>query len=116
MTDMNEKDLFDPEEEAVIETITLDFEDGGSAECEVLLVFPLGDKEYIALNPLDENGELDVNEPILLYRFIDHGDDEDPEILDIETDEEFEAAGNEFDRICEMITEEDEEDEEDEDK
>ena len=38
-------------------TITLTMEDDTEVECAVLTVFPVDAKEYIALLPLDENGQ-----------------------------------------------------------
>ena len=38
-------------------TITLTMEDDTEVECAILTVFPVDAKEYIALLPLDENGQ-----------------------------------------------------------
>ncbi len=40
-------------------TVTLTLDDGTVQECAVLTIFPVDDKQYIALLPLDENGEND---------------------------------------------------------
>lgn len=37
--------------------VTLDLDDGSQVECEILTIFTIGERDYIALLPLDENGE-----------------------------------------------------------
>ena len=49
-------------------TITLTMEDDTEVECAVLTVFPVDAKEYIALLPLDENGQNESGE-VYLYTF-----------------------------------------------
>ena len=43
-------------------TITLTMEDDTEVECAILTVFPVDAKEYIALLPLDENGQNESGE------------------------------------------------------
>lgn len=76
------------------DTITLSLDDGTELNCVVLDIFTVDDKEYIALQP--EEGEEDDN--VFLYRFIQEGDDE-PELLNIEDDDEFEAVADAFEQI-----------------
>ena len=38
-------------------TVTLTLDDDTTIECAVLTIYPAGGREYIALLPLDENGE-----------------------------------------------------------
>ena len=49
------------------------------------------EKEYIALLPLDENGD-NTDGQIYLYRFIDNGEEEEPGLENIEEDEEFDRV------------------------
>ena len=49
-------------------TITLTMEDDTEVECAILTVFPVDAKEYIALLPLDENGQNESGE-VYLYAF-----------------------------------------------
>ena len=72
--------------------LTLEFEDGKEIECEIMGVFGVEGKEYIALVPND--GTQDV----YLYGYREINEDEF-EMLDIEDDEEFEKVAAEFDRI-----------------
>lgn len=84
----------DHEHEHMNVTLTLD--DGSELECEVLCIFPVGEKDYIALVPADS--EEDEESEIFLYQFIEHDNDE-IELLNIENDEEFEAVSDAFDEL-----------------
>ena len=82
-----------------IGTVTLIMEDDSEVECEILAIFPAGEKDYIALLPLDDKEEDDV----IIYRFIDHGEEEDPELQNIEDDEEYEVAADAFDELLDDL-------------
>ena len=68
-------------------TVTLTLENNEELECAVLNIFEADEKEYIALLPLDENGD-NTDGQIYLYRFIDNGEEEEPGLENIEEDEE----------------------------
>lgn len=70
--------------------LTLEFDDGDKKECLVLVVFELDGKEYIALE--------DDNEDVYLYAYHDLNEEEF-ELVDIQTDEEFEKVCAEFERL-----------------
>lgn len=70
--------------------LTLEFDDGDKKECLVLVVFEIDGKEYIALE--------DDNEEVYLYGYHDLNEEEF-ELVDIETDEEFEKVCAEFERL-----------------
>ncbi len=72
--------------------MTLTFDDGEEEECEVQGVFECDGKEYVAL--LSDNGDA----YIYGYRPLD-GDEF--ELLDIETEEEFDRAAAKYDEIME---------------
>jgi uncharacterized protein YrzB (UPF0473 family) len=76
------------------DTITLSLDDGTELNCIVLDIFTVDDKDYIALQP--EEGEEDDN--VFLYRYIQEGD-EDPQLLNIEDDDEFEAVADAFEEL-----------------
>ncbi len=80
----------DIEDEA--DFITLQFDSGEDIECEILGIFDVEDKEYIALLPDGEGDE------VYLYRYNELPSDEF-ELLDIEDDEEFEKVSAEFDKL-----------------
>ena len=73
--------------------ITLTLEDGSDLVCDVISVFPVQDKNYIALLPSNE----DPDAEIFLYRFIENG--EEIELENIEDDEEFDMVSDAFDEL-----------------
>lgn len=81
------------ENEALTVTLTLDNDE--ELECAVLAIFESQDQEYIALLPLDENGESDDGQ-VYLYRFINNGEDREPDLENIEDDAEFERVSEAF--------------------
>ena len=72
-------------------TVTLTLENNEELECAVLNIFEAEEKEYIALLPLDENGD-NTDGQFYLYRFIDNGEEEEPGLENIEEDEEFDRV------------------------
>ena len=80
-------------------TITLTMEDDTEVECAILTVFPVDAQEYIALLPLDENGQNQTGE-VYLYKF-SRTENGDPMLANIESDEEYAAAGQAFETIIE---------------
>ncbi|MBR6700277.1 MAG: DUF1292 domain-containing protein [Firmicutes bacterium] len=72
--------------------LTLEFDDGVEIECEIMGVFDVNGKEYIALLPDDGTDD------VYLYGYKEIGEEEF-EIIDIVDDAEFEAVAAEFDRI-----------------
>ncbi|MFR5992936.1 MAG: DUF1292 domain-containing protein [Mediterraneibacter faecis] len=76
-------------------TVTLTLENNEELECAVLNIFEADEKEYIALLPLDENGD-NTDGQIYLYRFIDNGEEEEPGLENIEEDEEFDRVSTIF--------------------
>lgn len=72
-------------------TVTLTLENNEELECAVLNIFKADEKEYIALLPLDENGD-NTDGQIYLYRFIDNGEEEEPGLENIEEEEEFDRV------------------------
>ena len=69
-------------------TVTLTLDDGSMMECAILTIFEADEKEYIALLPLDENGQNEDGE-VYLYRYA-VGPNGAPQLDNIETDEEYE--------------------------
>ncbi len=81
-------------------TVTLTLDNDETVECSVLTMFGVGDKRYIALLPLNEEG---VNEDgeVYLYRYreVNHA----PVLENIEEDEEYEAAAEGFDEWMDTL-------------
>lgn len=80
------------------DTMTLDLDDGGKLECIVLNVFPVNNREYIALLPMNDDGHVEEDAQIFLYRFEELGDDE-VNLETIEDDDEFELVSDYFDEM-----------------
>ena len=78
--------------------MTLDLDDGGKLECIVLNVFPVNNREYIALLPMNDEGHVEEDAQNFLYRFEELGDDE-VNLETIEDDDEFELVSDYFDEM-----------------
>ena len=83
------------------DTIVLEFDDGTVVETENMGIFEVDGKEYIALIPDDGSDD------VYIYGHADIGEDEyDPDLREIEDDEEFERAVKRFDELMEGLEEE----------
>ncbi len=78
-------------------TITLTLEDDTEVECAILTIYPIEDKEYIALLPLAKDGLAAENE-VYLYAFTELPTGE-PMLENIEDDDEYQRAAAIFDEI-----------------
>ena len=92
---MAEKDF--AEEEV---TVTLELDDGQSVTCAVITILTVREKDYIALLPLDENGENTEGE-VWFYGYEEDENDPDaePKLSYIENDEEYEIVADAFDEF-----------------
>ena len=86
-------------EEIELDTVTLTLEDDSELECAILAIYPVGERDYIALMPLLDDGELDEEADVLLYRYVDNGPDAEPDLENIEDDDEYERAADAFDEL-----------------
>lgn len=77
-------------------TVTLTLDDGKELECVVLTIFPAGNKEYIALLPMEDE-EAEEGE-VYLYRYTEDEDGQ-PNLENIEDDEEYEIVADAFDEL-----------------
>lgn len=75
-------------------TVTLTLDNDEVVECVVLTTYEADGKEYIALLPLDENGESSDGD-VYLYRYAVV--DGEPTLENIEDDDEYEIAADAFD-------------------
>lgn len=78
------------------EIMTITLEDGTEIDCAIIAIFPVEEKDYIALLPLDDNEE---EGEVFLYEFIENEDG--IELLSIESDEDYELVAKAFDEILE---------------
>ena len=107
----DEKNLNEEEEM----TVTLTLDDDSEIECVVLNIFSAGDREYIALLPM-EGAESEEGE-VYLYRYSET-EDGTPVLDNIMDDDEYEIVADAFDEELdameyeELYAEEDAENEE----
>ncbi len=87
--------------------ITLTLDDDSELECFVIGIFEADGREYIALLPDNEEEE---NDP-LLYRYSE-GEEGEPILENIETDEEYEIVADAFDEFLDTLEFEEMEEEE----
>ena len=81
------------------EEMTVELElDDGVCTCAVITIFECNGKDYIALLPLDEDGQNEDGE-VWIYGYSENEEapNEEPELRYIEDDEEYEAAADAFD-------------------
>lgn len=77
-------------------TVTLTLDNDEVIECAVLTIYEVDGKEYIALLPLEENGDSSEDGDVFIYRYVETEDGE-PTLENIEDDDEYEAAADAFD-------------------
>lgn len=75
-------------------TVTLTLDNDEVVECVVLTTYTANEQEYIALLPVDENGD-STDGDVYLYRYAVV--DGEPTLENIEDDDEYEIAADAFD-------------------
>lgn len=78
--------------------VTLDLDDGTQVECEILTIFTVDEQDYIALLPLDENGDANEEGEVFIYRY-NEDEEGNPSLDNIENDDEYEAVADRFDEL-----------------
>lgn len=91
---MAKNDQFEDEEM----TVELELDNGEVVNCAIITILEVAGKDYIALLPLDENGENQDGE-VWFYRYSENPDDpnEEPELGYIDDDDEYESVADAFD-------------------
>ena len=79
-------------------TVDLELDDGEKVTCAIITILTVDKKDYIVLLPLDENGENEDGE-VWFYGYKEDPDDAnaEPELIYIESDEEYEKVSDAFD-------------------
>lgn len=77
-------------------SVELTLDNDEVVECLVLTMLEAAGNQYIALLPIDENGEPEDDSDIFLYRYSESEDGE-PALENIEDDEEFGIASDALD-------------------
>lgn len=85
-------------------TVELDLEDGTSVTCAIVTILTVSNQDYIALLPLDENGQNEDGE-VWFYRYFEdeNNPDEEPSLEYIEDDDEYEAVEEAFDEYLDSV-------------
>lgn len=95
MNDQNSVSL--PDEEDIL--VTLEMDDGSTAECEILTIFEVNGQDYIALLPLEEEEQDEDEESVIyLYRY-QEDEDGNPSLENIADEAEYEAVEERFDEL-----------------
>ena len=91
---MAKNDQFENEEM----TVKLELDNGEVVNCAIITILEVAGRDYIALLPLDENGENQDGE-VWFYRYSENPDDpnEEPELGYIDDDDEYESVADAFD-------------------
>ena len=76
-------------------TVTLTLQNDEELECDVLTIFETDGRQYIALLPLNDEGDSDDGQ-IYLYRLTDNGEGEEPGLENILDDDEFDRVSEAF--------------------
>ena len=77
-------------------TVTLTLDNDEELECAVISIFDANNGRYIALLPLE--GDKKDDGEVFLYRYNETADGQ-PELANIETDEEFDIVSDAFDEL-----------------
>ena len=79
-------------------TVELELDNGTTVTCAIVTILTVSEQDYIVLLPLDENGENSEGE-VWFYRYSENPDDpnEEPELIYIEDDAEYEKVEEAFD-------------------
>lgn len=91
--------------------VTIELEDG-EIECAIHTIFEMEGQDYIVLVPVDENDEMIEDAEPFVYRYSEDKDG-NPEIANIESEEEFDKVADFFDelqddwQLQEMLNQED---------
>lgn len=93
MSDFN-KDMELGEDEELF--VTLELDDDQELECQVIMIFEVNDRDYIALLPME--GEEYENGEVFLYRY-DEDEEGNPMLDNIESEDEYDAVADAFDEI-----------------
>ncbi len=78
--------------------VTLTLEDDSEEECRILTIFDMDGNDYIALLPLDENGDDNEEGEVYLYRY-EEDEEGEASLSDIEDEDEYDAVVDRFDEL-----------------
>lgn len=85
-------------------TVELELDSGETVSCAIITILTVGQKDYIVLLPLDENGKNEDGE-VWFYRYAEDGNDPnaEPSLSYIDNDEEYEIVADAFDEYLDTV-------------
>ena len=99
---------FDTPDEDMTVTITLD--DDTEITCDVVTILNVEDKDYIVVLPTNTNGRFPEDE-VWIYGYAENPEDpnEEPELIYIDDEEEYEKVADAFDEYLDALDFDDDE-------
>ena len=79
------------------EIVTLTLDDDTELDCQIIAIYPVDDKRYIALMPPEDYEGAEEGE-VFIYGY-EEDEDGEPSLINIEDDDEYEAAADAFDEL-----------------
>jgi len=85
-------------------TVDLELDDGTVVNCAIITILTVDNQDYIALLPLDENGNNDDGE-VWFYRYSEDMEDPnaEPTLGYIDDDDEYENVADAFDEYLDSV-------------
>lgn len=98
MTDNNENNYDDEM------TVELELDDGQIVNCAIITILTVDNKDYIALLPLDENGNNEDGE-VWFYQYEEdeNNPEAEPKLTYIEDEEEYDNVADAFDEYLDNV-------------
>lgn len=104
MKNEDHKAITEPDKNMAQEEMTVELElEEGTVICSVVTIFSVGDEDYIALLPLDENND-NTDGTVWIYGYSENPENpnEEPVLRYIDDDEEYEQASDAFDEFLDQ--------------
>lgn len=95
---MAKEEIFPVDENDDDVVVTVQMDDGSDVTCEILTIFDVGDQDYIALLPIEENGKAADPNLVYIYRYFED-ENGTPSLDNIQSDEEYNAVEERFDEL-----------------
>ncbi len=108
-------DIFPVDEDDTDVMVTITLEDDTELDCEIIIIFEADDQDYIALLPVDDEGNGLEDMGILLYRYFE-AEDGTPVLDNIESEEEASYVSEVFEELLDAEIEDDDDDEDEDDE
>lgn len=95
---MSKNEIFQTTDNDEEMTVSMTLDNGEEVNCAIVTILTVNEKDYIALLPLDENGENNDGEVwIYGYKEDENDPNAEPELIFIHDEEEYEAVSDAFD-------------------